>query len=75
MSIEAQQQKEINFIVNSTAAAMVIAAIGYAVMITTGIDGWEHIPALFQFVMSSPAWILILGAFMMVVDNERNQQV
>lgn len=75
MSTEAQQgQKEINFIVNSTAVMMIIAAIGYAVMITTGISGWEEIPPLFQFVMGAPTWILLFGALFMVADNERNQQ-
>lgn len=75
MSIEAKQgQKEINFVVNSTAVMMVIAAIGYAAMITTGIDGWESIPPLFQFVMGAPTWLLFFGALFMVADNERNQE-
>lgn len=66
-------QKEINFVVNSTALMMVLAAIGYAVLITTGIDGWERISPLFQFVMSAPTWVLLFGGLFMVVDNERNQ--
>lgn len=70
-----KEQKAINFVVNSTAVMMAIAAIGYAAVITTGIDGWERISPLFQFIMGAPTWALLFGGLFMVVDNERNQQV